>query len=529
MSDDVLEKLSSWTEKALGIKAADDALLQLKGYLEKNSNPDIFNFPGALERLLSSPEERFNIARFLTINETYFFREEPHFDLLLKKILPRFARRKKPFRVCSAATSMGCEAYSLAMLMDYYSRTVEKLDFQIEAFDVSRDMIEIAKQGRYSVNAFRHDGNRWRYILDRYLTKEGETYIVSSSLKERIHFFPHNIMDGIEPLAFDLILFRNALIYFSPEGRRRILDFLVKALTEEGVLLFGISEIPSVNHPFLQNKQSPDAFYFQKISALSEPAEEILSEIPWEPRQASDRRATERRIFNLARSPGAVERRAQSSDRRTLDSDRRYARNLQRSSPRSEPIREPHLSQSGTPHSAVVSPPKKVSSRIAHSKAAKNIASLLEQGEATAEQVLRAIKARTDKPADPGEDELIAAVICFLSLEDFAGAEAVLAFAEEKQVSAFTKFLRGEYNYLSNKHSEAETFYKEASALDGAFWPAFYRASLLAAEGNRTLYEVKIKKALESVELGKDLSYECFIGGFSPDYYRRILEKRLSK
>ncbi|MFP3041427.1 chemotaxis protein CheR [Treponema primitia] len=514
MSDDVLEKLSSWTEKALGIKAAEDALLQLKGYLEKNTNPDIFNFPGTLERFLSSPEERFNIARFLTINETYFFREEPHFDLLLKEILPRFARRKRPLRVCSAATSMGCEAYSLAMLMDYYSRTVEKLDFQIEAFDVSRDMIEIAKQGRYSVNAFRNDGNRWRYILDRYLTKEGETYIVSSSLKKRIHFFPHNIMDGIEPLAFDLILFRNALIYFSAEGRRRILDSLVKALTEEGVLLFGISEIPSVNHPFLQNRQSPDAFYFQKISALTDPAVEILSEIPWEPRRASDRRAAERRIFNLARKPVAVERRAQSSDRRTLGSDRRY---------------DTCLSRPETPHSAAFSPPPRPSSRIAPSRTAKNISSLLEQGEATAERVLRAIKSRTDKTAEPGEDELIAAAVCFLSLEDFAGTEIVLTFAEEKQVSAFTKFLRGEYNYLSNKPGEAEVFYKEAASLDGAFWPAFYRVSLLAAEGNRTLYEVKIKKALESIELGKDLSYECFIGGFSPDYYRRILEKRLSK
>jgi chemotaxis protein methyltransferase CheR len=328
-------------------------------------------------------------------------------------------------------------------------------------------------------------------------------------------------MDGIEPLAFDLILFRNALIYFSTEGRRRILDSLVKALTEEGVLIFGISEIPSVSHPFLQNKQSPDAFYFQKISALTEPAEEILAEIPWEPRRTSDRRAAERRIFNLARRPVAVERRAQSSDRRTLGSDRRYAR--------SEPLHEPRLSQSGTPHSAAFSPAPKTSSRIAHSRAAKNIASLLEQGEVTAERVRRAIKARTDKTAEPGEDELIAAAICFLSLEDFAGAEAVLTFAEEKQVSVFTKFLRGEYNYLSNKPGEAESFYKEASALDGAFWPAFYRAGLLAAEGNRTLYEVKIKKALESVELGKDLSYECFIGGFSPDYYRRILEKRLSK
>lgn len=517
MSDNVLDQLSSWAEKALGIKAGEDALEKLRAYLEENLNPAASNLSGTFELLLSSPEERFNIARFLTINETYFFREEPHFDLLLKKLLPQFARRKKTLRVCSAATSIGCEAYSLAMLMDYYSRTVEKLEFQIEAFDVNREVIEIARQGRYSENAFRNDGNRWRYILDQYLTPDGGDYIVDKSLKERIHFFPHNIMDGMEPLSFDLILFRNALIYFSPEGRRRILDSLVKALTEGGVLLFGISETPSVSHPFLENKRTLDTFYFQKTSAVTDlEGVDILMEIPWESRRSSDRRTAARRVADRRdcelyrritdRMPGILDRRSQAGDRRA-------------ESP-------PRVSGAVFPQSAKVSPLLPVLAGDAnHTGDAKNISTLLEQGETMTKRVLEAIK---KGKAAPQEDELIAAVICLLSLEDFAGAETVLSFAEKKQVSVFTKFLRGEYNYLSNKTALAETYYKETTASDNAFWPGFYRMSLLAAEGNRTVYEYKIKKALESIDLGKELSYECFIGGFSPDYYRRILKKRLN-
>jgi chemotaxis protein methyltransferase CheR len=517
MSDKVLDQLSSWAEKTLGIKVGEEALEKLRAYLEENLNPSIFNLPGAFEWFLSSPEERFNVARFLTVNETYFFREEPHFDLLLKELLPRFAREKKTLRVCSAATSIGCEAYSLAMLMDYYSRTVEKLDFQIEAFDVSREAIEIAKRGRYSENAFRNDGNRWRYILDQYLKREGEDYIVDSGLKERIHFFPHNIMDGMEPLSFDLILFRNALIYFSPEGRRRILDSLVKALTEGGILFFGISETPSVHHPFLENKHTLDTFYFQKTSAVMDlTGIDILTENPWKLRQIPDRRILDRRVADRKdckvyrritdRIPGIPDRRSQAGDRRTGSLPRAPAAAF------FQPVK-------ASPLLPVLTGDAK------HSVDAKNISSLLEQGEIMAKRVLEAIKGGK---AAPQEDELIAAVICFLSLEDFAGAETVLSFAEKKQASAFTKFLRGEYNYLSNKTALAETYYKETAASDSAFWPGFYRMSLLAAEGNRTVYEYKIKKALESIELGKDLSYECFIGGFSPDYYRRILEKRLN-
>jgi chemotaxis protein methyltransferase CheR len=517
MSDNVLDQLSSWTEKTLGIKAGEEALEKLRAYLEENLNPGIFNFPGAFEWLLSSPEERFNIAHFLTINETYFFREEPHFDLLLKELLPRFARGKKTLQVCSAATSIGCEAYSLAMLMDYYSRTVEKLDFQIEAFDVSREVIEIARQGRYSENAFRNDGNRWRYILDQYLKPEGGDYIVDNSLKERIHFFPHNIMDGMAPHSFDLILFRNALIYFSPAGRRRILDSLVKALTEGGVLLFGISETPSVSHPFLQNKHALDTFYFQKISAAMDPAGiDILTEIPWEPRRTPDRRTAARRVVDwkdCKLSRRITDRIAGIPDRRSQAGDRRAE----------PPPWAPGAVFSQLAKARPLSPV--LAGDAKHTGDAKNISSLLEQGETMAKRVLEAVK--RGKTAHQ-EDELIAAVICLLSLEDFAGAETVLSFAEKKQVSAFTKFLRGEYNYLSNKTALAETYYKETTASDNAFWPGFYRMSLLAAEGNRTVYEYKIKKALESIDLGKELSYECFIGGFSPDYYRRILEKRLN-
>ena len=65
--------------------------------------------------------------------------------------------------------------------------------------------------------------------------------------------------------------------------------------------------------------------------------------------------------------------------------------------------------------------------------------------------------------------------------------------------------------------------------MDKAFWPALYRLSSLAAGGNRTRYEYRTKKAIESLEQGKGLRYECFIGGFSPDYFRRILERKLTE
>jgi chemotaxis protein methyltransferase CheR len=113
-------------------------------------------------------------------------------------------------------------------------------------------------------------------------------------------------------------------------------------------------------------------------------------------------------------------------------------------------------------------------------------------------------------------------------VEDFAGADPVITLLEGHQ-SAFAAFLRGEFYFHKNRAADAEAHFKEAAGMDGAFWPAFYRMSSLAAGSGRKRYEYKTKKALESIALGRDKHYENFIGGFSPDYYRQALERRLTE
>jgi hypothetical protein len=129
-------------------------------------------------------------------------------------------------------------------------------------------------------------------------------------------------------------------------------------------------------------------------------------------------------------------------------------------------------------------------------------------------------------------EELFAGVIYLLGQEEFAGADKLLSFIEEhsdprSDSAVFTRFLRGEYHYFNKRKGEAEASYRDAAGRNNAFWPAFYRLSALAAEGNPVQYEYKTRKALESLERGQEKRYEVFIGGFSPDYYRRTLEKRL--
>jgi chemotaxis protein methyltransferase CheR len=484
-SDPVLPFLNRRIAEILGINAAPDALAKLKEYLESipgSSPADLV----AYDKLLSSAEGISAAARLVTINETYFFRESIHFKLLMRCLLPEFKKMFRSIRVCSAAVSTGCEAYSLAMLMDFYNRGKElflscsdisspvkgrPFNYEIDAFDVNSAVVDYARNGRYTENAIREDGAEWRLILDIYLKKDGKEYKAAPFLRDKINFFTHNIMDGLTG-PYDLIFFRNALIYFSPENRPKILDSLVNALAEGGFLIMGASETSSVEHPYLESISLPGVFYFRKKT----PAQKI---------HGGENRAAYPKHEKIP--PGGAEK-----------------------------------------DTAVTPPDVKAAAKKRGTVPAdmREISALLEQEESRSNALSIAERLGQDGGSEKVTvSELIAAAVTLLGVEDFAPADRVISVLEETNNSAAASFLRGEYHYLNNDAETAEEKYQEASLKDKAFWPAFYRLSSLAARGNRTRYEYKIRKALESMDCGEEYHYETLIGGFSPDYYRHILEK----
>ena len=110
---------------------------------------------------------------------------------------------------------------------------------------------------------------------------------------------------------------------------------------------------------------------------------------------------------------------------------------------------------------------------------------------------------------------------------DLSSAALVISSLEGMGSSPFVSFLRGELYYQGADFSGAEAKYQEAAAAESGFWPALYRAASLAEGGNAARYNYRLKKALEGMEKGAGRGYEVFIGGFSPAYYRRVLEKKV--
>ena len=255
--------LTMAAEEMFGIKADPDDVEKLRAYIREKYNradKEIVN------RVFSSGEA----ANFLAVHETYFFREPVHFSLL-RNLLPSY--EKSGIRICSAAAASGCEAYSIAMLIEAYNRTAEiPVAYSIDAFDVNPRVVEMARRGIYSPRSLRDDGSVFHYMADPYIRKMGNEYQVDPSLKRNIVFFVHNLMNELPPKEYDVVFFRNAFIYFLQRSRERILSNLIAVMKEGGILIMGVSETAGVQHPGIEAKNTQlaagsEVFYFQKLVA----------------------------------------------------------------------------------------------------------------------------------------------------------------------------------------------------------------------------------------------------------------------
>lgn len=177
----------------------------------------------------------------LTTNETYFFREEKHFDLLREAALAARASRQ-PLRVWSAACSSGEEVYSMAMVLD--DCLGPGAAWEVLGTDISTRVLQRAATGHYVVERTKHipDAYLRKYCLRGTGAQQG-TLLVERSLRQRVRFAQVNLNDTLPQLGtFDVVFLRNVMIYFSTETKRQVVARVLGPLKPGGLFCIGHSE-----------------------------------------------------------------------------------------------------------------------------------------------------------------------------------------------------------------------------------------------------------------------------------------------
>jgi chemotaxis protein methyltransferase CheR len=196
----------------------------------------------ALLRATASTPLHARVVDAMTTNETYFFREPAHFEVLKQVVVPelmelRRATRKLSF--WSSAASTGQEAYSLAMML--LDMGLGSWNIEILGTDISPRVVKQAQTGRYS----QLEVNRGlpATSLVRYFRRAGVVWELREDVRRMVQFQSLDLRSRMKALGpFDVVLCRNVLIYFDDITRRGILEQVHDCMFRGGRLLLGSAE-----------------------------------------------------------------------------------------------------------------------------------------------------------------------------------------------------------------------------------------------------------------------------------------------
>ncbi len=224
----------------------------------------------SLLRFADNDSELQTLINLMTVNETYFFREEYQFKCLVNSLLGELIRHKKkssPIRIWSIPSSTGEEAYSIVLYLLEYWPLLSEWDVEVISSDIDTEVLDRAEQGRYSSRSVQ---NLPDYLLKKYFQPVKDGYQIADDIRQAVRFTRVNLMNERSVRGykeFDVIYCRNLLIYFDDVSRRQAADTLYDALNPGGFICLGHSESMSRISPLFKVRQFPDALVYQKGEA----------------------------------------------------------------------------------------------------------------------------------------------------------------------------------------------------------------------------------------------------------------------
>ncbi|UVS99439.1 CheR family methyltransferase [Burkholderia glumae] len=218
-------------------------------------------------RFESSGQELQTLTNLMTVNETYFFREEYQFRCLVRSLLEEVVSRKtdrKPIRIWSLPSSSGEEPYSIALYLLEYWSGINEWDVEIIASDIDTAILQQAQRGLFSARSIQHLPPS---VLQRYFKRQADSFELCEDIRNSVSFTRVNLMDAADVRGywdFDVMFCRNLLIYFDDLSRRQAAETFYDALVPGGFICLGHSESMSRISPLFRVRKFPEAIVYQK-------------------------------------------------------------------------------------------------------------------------------------------------------------------------------------------------------------------------------------------------------------------------
>jgi chemotaxis protein methyltransferase CheR len=255
VSETLLAELSEFVGSRLGLHFPPERWNDLERGARAASREcafrdDVERFIGRMLCSALTQDELETLASYLTVGETYFFREKSSLEVFEQQIMPELIRARPAsggqLRIWSAGCASGEEPYSLAIVLSRMIADLNEWKITILATDLNTRSLHKASEGIYTDWSFR-DTPQW--VRNTYFkAAPGGRWAISSDIKKMVTFSYLNLVEDVYPSllnctnAMDVILCRNVLMYFTAEAIKKVIHQFHRSLADGSWLMVGPAE-----------------------------------------------------------------------------------------------------------------------------------------------------------------------------------------------------------------------------------------------------------------------------------------------
>jgi chemotaxis protein methyltransferase CheR len=255
ISETLLSELSDFIGSRLGLNFPRERWHDLERGVRAASREcavrdDVERFIGRMLSSALTQNELETLASYLTVGETYFFREKSSLEVFEQKIVPELIRTRHGFgdqlRIWSAGCATGEEPYSLAIVLSRMIADLKEWKITILATDLNTRSLQKASEGIYTDWSFR-DTPHW--VRNTYFKADvGGRWAISPAIKKMVTFSYLNLVEDLYPSllnctnAMDVILCRNVLMYFTEDAIKKVIHRFHRSLADKSWLMVSPAE-----------------------------------------------------------------------------------------------------------------------------------------------------------------------------------------------------------------------------------------------------------------------------------------------
>lgn len=194
--------------------------------------------------ILAKEKIKIPFLEAISVPTTEMFRDYEFWQKLRDKLIPKL-KLKSDLKIWIPEITCDDELMTLLIILketgfdnNYEILTTSPLEREFEKIDFGMDnkKYEISKA---NYNLYNSLGN-----FDIYFTNIGKQYSLRKDLLINVKYKKYTFTeDFMQESYFDMVLFRNRLIYFNSKGQKEALDIIYKSLKSKGYIFLGSKEM----------------------------------------------------------------------------------------------------------------------------------------------------------------------------------------------------------------------------------------------------------------------------------------------